>query len=214
MTVYAFYSAGGFARETRAGFILTRGLVEHQFEVVFIDDDADRHGEMIHGSRVISYEEAKSIRDIRINVAFADPELRRRKAEQCERDGIRFFSSQAPTSIIGDNVEIGEGAILSHHAMVTSDAHIGRHFHCNIFSYVAHDCIVGDYVTFAPRVSLNGRIKVEDGVYVGSDATFLPGKAGKFLTIGQGAVIGAGAVVTKDVEPGAVMVGNPAKPRP
>ena len=39
-----------------------------------------------------------------------------------------------------------------------------------------------------------------------------PGKPDKYLTIGKGAVIGAGAVVTKDVEPGAIVVGNPAKP--
>lgn len=97
--------------------------------------------------------------------------------------------------------------------MVTCDAKIGKHFHCNIYSYVAHDCIIGDFVTFASRVSLNGRIRVQDNVYVGSDATFLPGTADRFLTIGEGAIIGAGAVVTKDVSPGAVMVGSPAKPR-
>jgi len=214
MITYAFYSAGGYARETRAGFIASRSMSgPDTFEVVFIDDDPQTIGTRIHDSRVISYEEAKTIPDLRVNVAFADPALRRKKVMQCERDGLKFFSSFAPTCIIGDNVEILEGAIFSHNTVVTSDARIGRHFHCNIYSYVAHDCIVGDFVTFAPRVSLNGRIKVEDGVYIGSDATFLPGKEGRYLTIGEGAIIGAGAVVTKDVEPGAVVVGNPARPK-
>lgn len=211
MITYAFYSAGGYARETLAGFIAATASGPDDFEVVFIDDDPQQ-GE-IHGCRVLTYDEALEIKNLRINVAFADPALRRRKVERCEQDGLRFFSSIAPTVIIGKGVEIGEGAIFSHYSMVTADAKIGRHFHCNIYSYVAHDCIVGDYVTFAPRVSLNGRIKVEDRVYIGSDATFLPGKPDKFLTIGEGAVVGAGAVVTKDVEPGAVVVGNPGKPR-
>lgn len=214
MAVFAFYSAGGFARENRAGFILANGQVSMENdEVVFIDDDPNVVGSTIHGSRVLSYDEAKTVPGLRVNVAFADPVLRRKKIEQCEADGLDLFSSIAPTAIIGDNVHMGPAAIFSHNSMVTSDAQIGKAFHCNIYSYVAHDCIVGDYVTFAPRVSLNGRIKVEDDVYVGSDATFLPGSATKFLTIGKGAVIGAGAVVTKDVEPGAVMVGAPAKPR-
>jgi sugar O-acyltransferase (sialic acid O-acetyltransferase NeuD family) len=214
MDTFAFYSAGGFARETHQGFGQAHGLIsEKRFEVVFIDDDPAAQGTEIHGLRVLSYDEAKSIPNIKINVAFAPPVLRRKKVEQCETDGLSFFKSIAPSVIIGPNVTVGEGAIFSANSMVTSDATIGRHFHCNIYSYVAHDCIVGDFVTFAPRVSLNGRIKVEDDVYVGSDATFLPGKADRFLTIGKGAVIGAGAVVTKDVEPGAVMVGAPAKPK-
>lgn len=214
MKTFAFYSSGGFARETRAGFLARRGnCIDAKFQVVFIDDDQNVWGTHIHGSLVVSYEEARTIENLEVNVAFANPLLRQQKVEQCENDGLKFFSSFAPTSIIGDNVDIGVGAIFSHSTIVTSDARIGRHFHCNIYSYVAHDCIVGDFVTFAPRVSLNGRIKVEDNVYVGSDATFLPGKADKFLTIGKGAIIGAGAVVTKDVEPGAVMVGSPAKPR-
>lgn len=213
MKTFAFYSAGGFARETRAGFLQSLGLAcNDEFRVVFIDDDPAAQGSEIHGSRVISYDEALTIKDLKVNIAFAQPKLRREKYEQCERDGLRFFDSIAPTAIIGDNVEIGPAPIFSHNSMVTSDAKIGKAFHCNIYSYVAHDCIVGDFVTFAPRVSLNGRIKVEDGVYVGSDATFLPGRADRFLRIGQGAIIGAGAVVTKDVESFTTVVGAPAKP--
>jgi len=215
MKTYAFYSAGGYARETRAGFLLTTLMTTHEdVRVVFIDDSPDVIGTKVHGSDVISYDEAKTIPGLEINVAFADPKIRRLKTEMCLGDGFDLFNSIAPNSVIGDNVSIGNGAIFSHFSMVTCDAKIGMAFHCNIYSYVAHDCIIGDYVTFAPRVSLNGRIKVEDGAYVGSDATFLPGKADRFLTIGAGAVIGAGALVTKDVEPGATVTGSPAKPRP
>jgi acetyltransferase-like isoleucine patch superfamily enzyme len=47
---------------------------------------------------------------------------------------------------------------------------------------------------------------VKAGATIGANATILPG-----LTIGEKAMIGAGAVVTKDVPPGAVMIGNPSK---
>lgn len=214
MATYAFYSAGGFAREIRAGFLHAIGLhSDDHDDVIFIDDDAETQGQVIHGSRVISYEEAKTIHGLKVNVAFADPKLRRKKVEMCEADGLATFSSFAPSVVIGDDVDIGHSAIFAHNSMVTSDAKIGNAFHCNIYSYVAHDCIVGDFVTFAPRVSMNGRVKIEDDVYVGTGAIILPGNSDKFLTIGKGAVIGAGAVVTKDVEPGAVMVGAPAKAR-
>jgi acetyltransferase-like isoleucine patch superfamily enzyme len=95
---------------------------------------------------------------------------------------------------------------------VTSNARIGRFFHANLYSYVAHDCRVGDFVTFAPNVHCNGRVVVEDDAYVGTGAVLRQGSDEKPLVIGRGAVVGMGAVVTKSVEPFTTVVGNPAAP--
>lgn len=212
MTVYGFYSAGGFAREVKASLAASLAANgDTDFEIVFIDDDAGKIGTTINGSRVLSYDAFKALDDKRINVAFADTRLRQTKVQQATQDDIPFFSVTAQTHISGENVTKGIGGIYAHHSMVTSDAVIGDHFHCNIYSYVAHDCVVGDFVTLAPRVSLNGRVVVEDNVYVGSDATILPGKDREPLVIGRGAIVGAGAVVTRSVEPGQTVVGNPAR---
>ena len=117
----------------------------------------------------------------------------------------------APTAIIGPDVVIGEGAIFCDFTMVTANAVIGRHFHCNIYAYVAHDCVIGDFVTLAPRVSINGNTVIEDDVYIGTGAILRNGVKGRPLRIGRGATIGMGAVVTKDVPPGVTVVGNPAR---
>ena len=179
---------------------------------MFIDDDPAVSGTLVHGYTVMTYDAFLQLKNTQINIAFAPPGLRRAKAEQAARDGLPFFSIRAASLHLGPGVEIGEGAIFAHNTIVTCDAQIGKHFHCNIFSYVTHDCVVGDFVTFAPRVSMNGRIIIEDDVYIGSDATLLPGNANKPLIIGKGAVVGAGAIVTKDVAPGTTVVGNPARP--
>jgi len=67
-------------------------------------------------------------------------------------------------------------------------------------------------VTLAPRVCINGNAIIEDDVYVGTGAILRQGSPEKPLRIGKGAVIGMGAVVTKDVAPGVTVIGNPARP--
>ena len=74
-----------------------------------------------------------------------------------------------------------------------------------------HDCLIGDFVTFAPSVKCNGNIVIEDHAYIGAGAVIKQGKPGQPLVIGRGAVVGMGAVVTKDVPAGATVVGNPAR---
>jgi sugar O-acyltransferase (sialic acid O-acetyltransferase NeuD family) len=111
-----------------------------------------------------------------------------------------------------DDVSIGEGAIFSPFSVLTSNIKIGRHFHCNIQSYVEHDCVIGDFVTFAPGVRCNGNVHIGDGAYIGSGAVIKQGTAEKPLTIGENAIIGMGAVVTRNVPANSVMVGNPARP--
>jgi acetyltransferase-like isoleucine patch superfamily enzyme len=96
--------------------------------------------------------------------------------------------------------------------MVTASARIGAHFQCNIYSYVAHDCEIGDFVTFAPRVCCNGRVHIGDGAYIGTGAVLRDGTREKPLIIGENAVIGMGAVVTRDVPAGVTVIGNPARP--
>ena len=120
---------------------------------------------------------------------------------------------QAANVVVYDSNRIGDGSILCAHSVVTSNATIGRHFHANLYSYVAHDCVIGDWVTFAPRVSCNGNVHIGDHAYIGTGAVLRPGlPRGKPLTIGNAAVVGMGAVVTKDIAVGVTVVGNPARP--
>lgn len=118
----------------------------------------------------------------------------------------------APSALVGPDVELGEGAVLCAFSTVTASVRIGRQFQANIYSYVTHDCVIGDNVTFAPRASCNGNVHIGDGAYIGSGAVLRNGRPGAPLVIGEGAVVGMGAVVTASVAAGSVVVGNPARP--
>jgi acetyltransferase-like isoleucine patch superfamily enzyme len=97
--------------------------------------------------------------------------------------------------------------------LINNRSVIGRHFQANVFSHVSHDCVIGDFVTFSPRVSCNGWVHIEDDVFVGAGAIIRNGSPERRLSIGRGAVIGMGAVVTRDVPPMSTVIGLPATAR-
>ncbi|MEQ1713453.1 MAG: acetyltransferase, partial [Hyphomicrobium sp.] len=168
----------------------------------------------VNGYQVISEKEFFEIEcnERYFNIAISDSRTRERIATECVAKGAMPMSIRSPHSIIYDCNEIGEGAIICAQAMITSNAKIGKFFHSNIYSYVAHDCIIGDYVTFAPNVHCNGNVQIHDHAYIGTDAVIKHGSPSRPLVIGEGAIVGMGAVVTKDVAPFVTVVGNPAKP--
>jgi len=208
---YAVFGASGFGREVMplvAQNLKLRGSLSH---AVFVDDCA---AGPINGRPVMRYREwLKSAPGRRfVSVAVADSAARRAIVTRCEADGIESLEVRHSSVIQLDAVELGRGAVLCPNVILTSNIRIGRHFHCNIYSYVAHDCVIGDFVTFAPGVKCNGNVVIEDDVYVGTGAILKQGRPDNPLVIGRGAVIGMGAVVTRSVPPGATVVGNPARP--
>jgi acetyltransferase-like isoleucine patch superfamily enzyme len=110
-----------------------------------------------------------------------------------------------------DNVEISNGAIICPFVTLTSNIRIGQNFHANLYSYVAHDCIVGNNVTFAPSVKCNGNVIIEDNVFIGTGAIIKQGKKDNPIVIGTNSIISSGSFVTKNVSESTTVFGNPAK---
>ena len=92
-----------------------------------------------------------------------------------------------------DEVSISNGAIICPFVTLTSNITIGKNFHANIYSYIAHDCIVGDNVTFAPSVKCNGNVIIKDNVYIGTGAIIKQGKENNPIILGANSVISAGS---------------------
>jgi sugar O-acyltransferase (sialic acid O-acetyltransferase NeuD family) len=207
---FAVFGASGFGREVMP-------LLEEQLkanggesELVFVDDSATGP---LNGKSVKSYRDwlDNSKGERFLSIAVADSTSRRALVKRCEADGVRFWDIRASNVVQLDSVELGRGAILCPFSTLTSNIRIGCHFHCNIYSYVAHDCVIGDFVTFAPGVKCNGNVVIEDDVYIGTGAVIKQGRPGNPIVIGQGAVVGMGAVVTRSVAAGTTVVGNPAR---
>ena len=100
---------------------------------------------------------------------------------------------------IGENSWIGGGARLYSVDKLTIGANV-------VISQEADLCTASHDITKPNRPLVTAPIRIEDGVWIGARAIVLPG-----ITIGEGAVVAAGAVVTKDVAPWTVVGGNPAR---
>lgn len=214
MKSYAIFGASGCGRGVlpMVRQQLQLGFVAGDCDLVFVDDYPP--APVVNGQRVLTYEQwlAEPASSRHINVAIANSQVRQQLVQRCAADGVQFFEARAASVVQLDDVQLGEGAILCSFVTLTSNIRIGHHFHANINCYVEHDCVVGDFVTFAPGAMCNGNVKIEDHAYIGSGAIIKQGLPGAPLTIGRGAVVGMGAVVTKSVPPGVTVVGNPAQP--
>jgi sugar O-acyltransferase (sialic acid O-acetyltransferase NeuD family) len=211
--LFAVYGVSGCGRSVMP---LAREQLRQQGiiadRLVFVDDHPE--SSMVNGQRVLRYADflATEASERYTVLAIANGTIREQLARRCATDGVQSWSVSGGNVVIMDEVKLGEGSILSPFVTLTSNIIIGCHFQANLYSYVEHDCIIGDYVTFAPGVKCNGNVVIEDHVYIGAGAVIKQGRPGRPLVIGSRAVIGMGAVVTKDVPPGVIVVGNPAKP--
>ena len=204
------YGASGFGKEVMP-------LVRQQFahlskeQFVFIDDG--EAGTYLNCYQVLSYSDFLAYKSAQkaVTIAIANSNVREKLAILLDQDGIQHLDIQAANTIVLDEVEIGTGSLLCPFTCLTSNIKIGKFFHANIYSYVAHDCIIGDYVTFAPGVKCNGNIHIQDHAYIGTGAIIKQGTPDQPLIIGKGAIVGMGAVVTKSVPAGVTVVGNPAR---
>lgn len=205
------YGASGFGREVMS--VAREQYANGDTRLVFIDDNAASSDARVNGHDVMTWQEfvEQADEDAAVAIAIADTAVREKLVARCAEAGIRACDIQAANVMVGDNVTTGEGAILQPFVILTSDARIGRAFHANIYSYVAHDCVIGDFVTFAPGVKCNGNVHIEDRAYIGTGAILRQGTPDKPLVIGSGATVGMGAVVTKDVPAGVTVIGNPAR---
>lgn len=135
------------------------------------------------------------------------PRVRERLFIEYKNAGFQFVNLISDKANISDSASLIEysSIMIQDLVNISSNVEIGKGVKINTGANIMHDCILQDFVTIAPNAVLLGCVVVERGAYIGANSTILPG-----VRIGQNAIVGAGAVVTKDVTNNNIVVGVPA----
>ncbi len=108
---------------------------------------------------------------------------------------------------VGNRIELGEGTIICAGDRLATELSVGDHVQLNLDCTVSHDSFLRDFVTVAPGVNISGAVTVGEGCDLGTGAAIIQG-----VSIGHWSVVGAGAVVVRDLPANVTAVGAPAKP--
>lgn len=133
--------------------------------------------------------------------------LREKKTLILQSFGMPLAAIVHPSAVISPSAAVSGGCMVLANAAIQANARIGIGCIVNTGAVVEHDCIVDDFVNICPHVSMGGHTKIGKGAYLGIACTMIDA-----IGIGENAVVGAGAVVIRDVPDAAVVAGVPARP--
>ena len=174
-------------------------------EVVGILDDGLKIGDSVLGIPVLGkIEDCEKYRDHAFLVAIGDNGIRTRIVESME--GVKWYTAIHPAAEISRYAKVGPGTVVMANAVINSCAVVGKHCIINTGAVVEHDNLLEDFVHLSPRVALGGGVHIEKGTHVGIGAVVRDNQ-----TICGGCVIGAGAVVVKNITEPGTYVGVPAR---
>jgi len=123
--------------------------------------------------------------------------------------GASFRNIVHPNAIVSPSAIIEDGSVILAGAIVGTGAMIGRCAIINHGASVDHDCVLGEFVNLSPGARLAGSVRLGSRVAVGLNASIIQG-----CHLEDDVVVGAGAVVTRDIACGVTVVGVPARPIP
>lgn len=204
------FGASGFGREV-AWLVERINKNEPTWNLLgFMDDNDSIQGAEINGYPVIGKtEDVIKYSDAYFVVAVGASRIREKIVANMKtlNPDIKFGIVIDPSVEISALVTIGEGTIICAHTIITVNISIGNHVIINLDCTIGHDAIIKDFVTLYPSVNVSGITEIGHAVELGTGMQIIQGKK-----IGDYSIVGAGAVVVKNIPEKCTAVGSPAKP--
>lgn len=139
-------------------------------------------------------------------VGIGSNSIRASKQLQLAEAGANVVSISHPSAVVSSFASVDAGTVIFANAVVNACAKVGAGAIVNTGSVVEHDCVVGEYSHISPNAVLAGGVRLEGHNWIGACASIR-----QLISVGRGAIVGMGAVVTKNVPAGVTVVGSPAR---
>lgn len=198
--------AGGFAREV-AWLIEEINKKNEQWNILgFIDDNTENIEKSLNGYKIIGNTDYlnEMNKNIYAVIAIGNGKIRKKVVEKLKKR--KFGILIHPNVSISDSISIGEGSIICSGNILTVNINIGKHVIINLDCTIGHDAVIENFSTFLPGTNLSGETIVEECSTLGTGSTVIQG-----VKIGKNVMVGAGAVVIRDISDDSTAVGNPAR---
>lgn len=205
--IIGIIGAGGFGREV-AHYISDINREEKKnYEIVFIDDNLKKES-FVDGIQVLGSIEELGYMGLNLQVvcAVGNPVVKEKLVKRALAKKLTFTNIIHPSSYISSAVEMGTGIIICPDVIITTNVKIGNHVCINPQCGIGHDVLIKDYCSLYWNVAISGNVVLNEGCELGTKSTVIQEK-----TIGKKSIIGAGAVVTKDIPENVTAVGVPAR---
>ncbi len=198
--------ASGFGREV-AWLVERINAVSPTWNLLgFMDDNAKIQGQEVDGYKVLGTSEtAANYSNAYFVCAIGASKIR--KMVVGKLGNVKYATLVDPSVLISNRVTIGEGTIICAGTIITVDISIGNHVIINLDCTVGHDAVLNDYVTLYPSVNISGMTNIGECSEMGTGTQIIQGK-----NVGCSSIVGAGAVVVRDIPEKCTAVGSPAKP--
>ncbi len=204
------FGASGFGREV-AWLVERINKVEPTWNLLgFIDDNDSIQGTEINSYKVLGKTgDINKYSDVYFVCAVGASKTREKIVKNMREmnPSVKFGTLIDPSVELSDHVTIGEGTIICAHTIITVNISIGNHVIINLDCTIGHDAVLNDFVTLYPSVNVSGITNIGYCSELGTGMQIIQGK-----TVGEYAIVGAGAVVVKDIPAKCTAVGSPAKP--
>jgi len=126
--------------------------------------------------------------------------------EKLTEIGFKFPAIIAPSAVVSDSTNVGEGAFVGKRAIVNAESVIGKICIINSGAIIEHDNRIGNNTHIAVGAVLCGNVIIGSNCLIGANSTILQG-----LYVASESTVGAGSVVIENVGQSETVVGNPAK---
>lgn len=164
--------------------------------VGFLDDNIEIQGKTIIDDKKVlgttQEEDVKKYKDCYFVIGIGSNRVRKIIANKYPK--LKWYTAIHPNSVIGSDVEIGEGTVIMAGTVINTGTIIGKHCILNTCSSLDHDNVIEDYVHVSPGSHLAGTVKIGEGTWICSGVTVINN-----ITIGNNNIIGAGATVIKNI---------------